>query len=271
MARVARLKVKGATAYYLITSHAVWERQKAFSRAEKDFFVKLLRRLSRLYFVKVLAYVMMDNHFHIVVKVESGEEFSDEEIMVRVEKFYGRKRGKPFYWRRRLSDLSEFVKSLKQSYAQWYNSKHKRKGHLWSDRFHSVLLEEGKALLAAMVYVDLNAVRAGITDKAVNYKWSSAWERERQTNWLGEIKESGEMLDWLEYKACLEGEEVRRGYGSEFRNKFLNKIKHMSRGFLLGGRGFVETMLRRFSASLNSSRDLYELSTLGLFSLKLRA
>ncbi len=165
MPRTARVKLKGEVAYYFVASHTVWERQNAFTHYEKQHFLTLLRKLSKLFFVDVLAYVIMDNHFHLLIlliRMVPSINFSDEEVLRRIEFFYGPKKIVSAYelpyWRRKLEDLSEFVKYLKQLFAQWYNKRHNRKGHLWSQRFHSVLLQKGEAVIAAAIYTELNPI-----------------------------------------------------------------------------------------------------------------
>ncbi len=273
MARMARLKVYGESAYYLITSHTVWERQKAFTGEEKDRFVALLKKLSRLFFVQVLAYVVMDNHFHIVVKVLPSTYFSDEEIVRRVKNFYKHPPSWDLhYWRRRLEDLSEFVKLLKQLFAQWYNRRHSRSGHLWSERFHSVLLERGRAVLAAMMYVDLNPLRAGMVKKVSGYLWTSYSARIAGARWLAKVGECGEIGDLKDYMACIEGQAQMEGHPVAVRADYLMvKIRHMTRGIVLGGKEFVEEVLLRLTKrKFIGRKESFLLSELQLFSVKLR-
>lgn len=58
-------------------------------------------------------------------------------------------------------------------YSQYFNRLHRRSGHLWQNRFYSCALDEGH-LWAALRYVELNPVRAGLVAKAWQYPWSSA-------------------------------------------------------------------------------------------------
>ena len=53
-------------------------------------------------------------------------------------------------YRRRMYDISVFIKELKGRFAQWYNQRHDRYGVLWAERFKSVLLEGGEALAAGV-------------------------------------------------------------------------------------------------------------------------
>lgn len=279
MARMARIKLSGEEAFYLVSSHTVWERQKAFSLEEKKKFISLLFKLSKLYFIKILAYTVMDNHFHLVVRMLPQKRFSDEEVIRRVRTFYGDKI-KIFssqqiqYWRKRLEDLSEFVKALKQRFAQWYNKKHDRKGHLWSDRFHSALLQEGRAVLAAMAYVDLNGVRAGLVRKISDYIWCSYHVRlcADGEKWLAPVEECGEITinSLSDYISFVEDKYKNEKENSE--RIFLKRVIHLVKGVVVGSETFVRVFLEhiREKSYTRSLRRVEELPIKGLFSINLR-
>jgi putative transposase len=76
----------------------------------------------------------------------------------------------------RMHDLSEFMKGFMQRYTQWHNRAHKRSGHLWEDRFKSVIVEDGVASKTMAAYIDLNPVRAGMVKNPEDYRWSSYGE-----------------------------------------------------------------------------------------------
>ena len=76
-----------------------------------------------------------------------------------------------FTWR--MHDLSQFMQGFLQRYTLWHNRMHKRKGHLWEDRFTSVIVEDGVAAKTMAAYIDLNPVRAGMVE---DYRWSSYGE-----------------------------------------------------------------------------------------------
>ena len=61
----------------------------------------------------------------------------------------------------RLFDVSEFTRNLHSAFGRFYNKAYSRHGRFWADRFKSVLLEDTRALLDCMLYVELNPVRAG--------------------------------------------------------------------------------------------------------------
>jgi REP element-mobilizing transposase RayT len=139
----------------------------------------------------------MSNHFHLLVEVppRPAEGLSDREFFQRLGLLYSedqveevremvRKaatlrnaaaavaevKEKYLY---RMWDLSQFMKSLKQRFTQWFNGRHERKGTLWEDRFKSVIVEDGYAARVMAAYIDLNPVRAGIVKKPEDYRWCS--------------------------------------------------------------------------------------------------
>ncbi len=142
---------------------------------DKDFLVGLIKSFSQLYLVDVIGFCMMDNHFHLMIRVYPGDHFSDEEMLVRLKRFFGTskaisKQQLPFY-RSKLSSLSEFVKEIKQGFTRYYNKLNNRKGFFWGQRFKSVMIENNQALLNCLAYIDLNPVRAAIVDQPEDYRW----------------------------------------------------------------------------------------------------
>lgn len=69
-------------------------------------------------------------------------------------------------------DISQFMKTLKQRFIQWFNKRHGRRGTLWEDRFRSTLVEGQRNALAMVgAYIDLHPVRAGLVDDPKDYRW----------------------------------------------------------------------------------------------------
>ncbi len=72
----------------------------------------------------------------------------------------------------RMSDVSQFMKTVKQRFSVWFNRNHRRYGTLWADRFKSVLVEgAGNPLQIMAAYIDLNPVRAGIVEDPKEYRF----------------------------------------------------------------------------------------------------
>lgn len=69
--------------------------------------------------------------------------------------------------------LSASVHDFAGRYAQYFNRRHKQKGHLFQDRFRSILIEDGDYLIRLVRYIHLNPVRANLAAVPQSYRWSS--------------------------------------------------------------------------------------------------
>ena len=176
MPRIARMVIEGEQAVYHVMSRTALE-GFPFGEAEKDAFVNIIRKFSWLYFVEVLGFCMMGNHFHLLVKMLPESDFSDAQIRKRYHRFYGKDRvlndGQIPMLRQKLSRLSDFMKSVKHGFSCYYNRRHQRRGTLWGERFKSVIVESGDTLINCLAYIDLNPVRAGMVEKPEDYRWNS--------------------------------------------------------------------------------------------------
>lgn len=183
-----------SVAYYHCFSRII-ERRRLIGPAEAVKFLELMRQCEAFTGVRVLTHSVLGNHFHLLLQVSRRPEVlpDDEELLRRINAFCGdhpcaaarqtlerfRSAGQHdaaevyregFF--RRMWDLSEFMKALKQRFSQWYNRTHQRRGPLWEERFNSVLVEgAGLALASVAAYVDLNSVRAGLADDPATYRW----------------------------------------------------------------------------------------------------
>ncbi len=159
--------------------------------AEK--LIAFMRRLEAFTGVRVLDYVIMANHFHLVCEVPDPRPLSQSEMLERIGALYGPRRVRglreklarfsqqpggvelcrlllePF--RMRMNDISIFIKELKGCFAQWFNRHYGRYGALWAERFKSVLLEGGHTVAKICAYIDLNPVRAGLCEDPKEYRY----------------------------------------------------------------------------------------------------
>jgi REP element-mobilizing transposase RayT len=145
---------------------------------EKDFFVEQVVRLSKLFFVEVLGFCCMGNHFHLLVRMCPDAKYSDGDLKERLATFYDKELifyedGQLPYFREKLSNLSEYIREIKVRFARFYNKRHGRRGYFWGDRFKSVIVENGETLINCLAYIDLNPVRAGLVSRPEDYRWNS--------------------------------------------------------------------------------------------------
>jgi len=149
MARPLRIQYPGA--YYHLTCRGN-DRKRIFGD-DKDRiqFLKLLENSLDVYQVSLCSYVLMTNHFHMLVQTPLG-------------------------------NLSEFMRHFNVCYTGYYNYRHSRSGHLYQGRYKSFLIDVDNYLLEVSRYLHLNVVRVhslktASLDEKVNllkdYKWSS--------------------------------------------------------------------------------------------------
>jgi REP element-mobilizing transposase RayT len=155
-----------------------------------------IRQLASVFTIDVAAYAVMSNHYHIVLRVDAqrAQALSDDEVLMRWTQLFtgpllvrryldpctrgelgtaGLARVQEWaqLYRARLADLSWYMRVLNEGIARLANQEDQVKGRFWEGRFKSQALLDEQALLAAMVYVDLNPIRAGIakTPEASDY------------------------------------------------------------------------------------------------------
>ena len=98
--------------------------------------MSLIKSLSGIFFVDVFGFCIMGNHFHLLVKMKTIEDYSDEAVKRRVALFRKCEAGMitdgqvPLF-KEKFSNLSEFLKELKQRFSRYYNKLHERRGYFW--------------------------------------------------------------------------------------------------------------------------------------------
>ena len=168
-----------------------------------------LRVLATLFSLELCAYAIMSNHYHLVVRLNPAEaEFwSDDEVLDRwtslfrgpllVQRYRAGDaltdaeretvRSITAVYRARLASLSWFMKCLNEPIARKANAEDGCTGHFWESRFRSQALCSEQALFAAMAYVDLNPIGAGIATTSEASPYTSVSRRlcsEPETNRL---------------------------------------------------------------------------------------
>ncbi|NBB79451.1 MAG: transposase [Verrucomicrobia bacterium] len=191
-----RRLVHGQAAVYHVVSRTAFAHY-AFDAVEKERLLRILKRQAGFCGVEVLAYCIMSNHFHLLVKVPEPQPITDSELLRRYRLLYGGRTCPPSSpspevlekllctngvegqeLRRRvlarMHNLAAFVRELKQRFGIWYNHRHDNKGTLWAERFRSTIVEAcPEALSTVAAYIDLNPVRAEMVADPADYRFSS--------------------------------------------------------------------------------------------------
>ena len=140
MPRMARLVVPGYPHH--VTQRGSRRQQTFFGKEDYHTYLDLLNRRLNACRVTVWAYCLMPNHVHLIVVPETA------------------------------SGLAELLRTAHARYARIINRAHDWQGHLWQERFHSFVMDDSH-LLAAVRYVELNPVRAGLCGRPEDWRWSS--------------------------------------------------------------------------------------------------
>jgi putative transposase len=141
MARLPRLTVPGYPHHIIQRGN---NRQAIFSAAaDYELLLALIDEHARKQHVALHAYVLMSNHFHLLATPETVE------------------------------GIPQMMQAVGRRYVRNYNLRQQRTGTLWEGRYKSNLIQAERHLLACMVYMDLNPVRAGMVLDPADYAWSS--------------------------------------------------------------------------------------------------
>jgi REP element-mobilizing transposase RayT len=140
MARPLRIEASGAT--YHITSRGNERRDIFQTDDDRQAFLKFLGMAVRRFRWSITAWVLMTNHFHMVIQTPQP-------------------------------NLSRGMQWFLGKYAGWYNARHQRVGHLFQGRFKSILIDKENYFRNVLRYVVLNPVRANLVERPEDYRWSS--------------------------------------------------------------------------------------------------
>ena len=108
---------------------------------DKDMFLQIVNKTATIHKVIVHDYVLMDNHYHLLIETEK-------------------------------ENLPIFMRIVNSNYAQYFNRKYKRSGHLWQDRYKSKYIIDENYLYILIRYIENNPIEAKITKKIGDYPFT---------------------------------------------------------------------------------------------------
>lgn len=233
----------------------------------RQWIVDRMKWLSSIFAIDICAYAVMNNHYHVVLKIDTNraKKWSDREVAELWAKIFSTpqyircwlKNGplceseiamtenKINTWRNRLYDLSWYMRCLNEAIARMANEEDNCTGRFWEGRFKSQALLDERALLACMAYVDLNPVRASIANTLDKSDYTSVQQRilqptdesilpfSDQTDRPEQLPYSAldylELVGWAKLEIQSDGE----GQGSHEIPRILQQLA-MDRKFVLG-------------------------------------
>ena len=141
MPRQPRLELPGVPMH--VTQRGVNHCAIFIDDADRHHYRRVLREACKVNEVLVHAFVLMDNHVHLLLSAS------------------------------RAGAVSQAMRRSGQAHVQAFNARHGRSGTLWQGRFKSCLVDSDRYLLTVLRYIELNPVRAGMVGAAEDYRWSS--------------------------------------------------------------------------------------------------
>ena len=141
MPRIPRMYFK--TEYFHVIAQGINKSYIFDDSIDIKYYIKNMYELQNKYNIKIIAYCIMNNHAHILLKTKI------------------------------IKSMSEFMHSLNTSYACYYNKKYKRIGYVFRDRYKAEGIYSESHLYNCINYIYNNPVKAGICDKPENYLYSN--------------------------------------------------------------------------------------------------
>lgn len=207
MARPLRIEFENAL--YHITARGFEKKTIFLDVSDRKKFLYYLKENLKRYNVLLYAYVLMDNHYHLLI----------ETLM---------------------PNLNRFMHDLNTSYSVYYNRRINRVGPLFQGRYKSLLVDKESYLLELSRYIHLNPVRSGYVTKAEKYPWGS------YRTYLGLNKEEWINWEWIKERfGNRPFAKYRRFVIDGLRES--NPFKELVAGFILGSKSFVEDVKEKIS------------------------
>ncbi len=209
MARLPRLVVPGQVHHVI---HRGNNRQPVFTdEADYAFMHRLLVEHARQERVAVHAWLLMENHLHLLATPSTPE------------------------------GLSRLMQGAGRGYGRHFNARTGRTGTLWEGRFRCAVLQAERYLLDAMVHLDLHPVRAGRVDAPADYGWSS--HRHYVGRWVDPLV-TPHALAWQLGNTPFAREEayalrVQQGLAPELQARLADSALH---GWALGDDAFLKAI-----------------------------
>lgn len=276
----------------------------------KEWLRQRIKELASIFYIDVCSYGIMQNHFHIVLRIrpESSKSASRFDIAMRWwQLFPGRRdvcnqpeepsdielenvlegEGREAEIRQRLSSLSWFMRCLKEDIAKRANKEDECTGHFWEGRFKSIALLDSAAVLACTAYVDLNPIRAGVAETPEESDYTSAQDRivarqaKKELSYLKAQKVTNEdqpssiflkeRLKRDEWLCPLQHDGIRKGFLNISVDRYLEILDWTGRRIKDGKKGRIPRNLAPILERLEVDHDEWVGSCLNFGSLFYRA
>jgi REP element-mobilizing transposase RayT len=209
MSRAWRIEYEGA--YYHLMSRGNDGKDVYLDDDDRRLFLEILSEISERFEVTIFAYVLMSNHYHLLVQTCRA-------------------------------NLKQAMQWLGTAYTRRFNNRHGKTGHLFQGRYKAILVQDDAYVMQLSCYIHRNPLRAGIVKRLADYSWSSypvyAYGRKKPT-WLS----TDLILSFFNGPDphLLYRNKVRRYAGEETR-----LMEDLRYGLFVGTREFADDIRKRF-------------------------
>ncbi len=205
--RRARVTYKGA--YHHVMSRGINGEPILAGREGKQYFLRVLHEARKIHRIRLFAYCVMDNHYHLILQNTSGR-------------------------------LADFMRYVNGSYGLDYRRRVGGRGYVFQDRYKSTLIQQDSYLSMAVVYVLLNPVRAGLVKNPYHYSWSSIS--------LYFSGEDSDIVDNAYVEAVFGSKREFHHFLEDWMAKGWGlPLQHTRFGDILGDMGFIAEIERHFN------------------------
>lgn len=209
MARALRIQFPGA--FYHVTCRGNERREIFTDDHDREKFLVLLEDSVSTHNVVVYAYILMSNHFHLLIQT-------------------------------RKANASEFMRHFNICYTGWFNYRHQRCGHLYQGRYKAFLIDANSYFLEVSRYLHLNVVRSGYLSSA---EFEERWQYLKEYRWssLQGYFDKKQTLTYIDYDLILSmagGRSKYREFISDgIRRDLSNPFESLKERVILGDDDFV--------------------------------
>ena len=175
-------------------------------------FLDTVGEMSQRFEVDICAYVLMDNHYHLLMRTRRG-------------------------------NLSRSMQWVGATYTKRFNLRHSRSGHLFQGRFKNMIVQNDAYLLQLSYYIHRNPVRAAMVKRLSSYNWSSYRNYaygDQTTKWLNTELIMSQFLNVADKHLAYR--EAAQKYAKE-EQKIWEDLRH---GIFLGTKKFVQKIKKRY-------------------------
>ena len=218
MPRKSRNSIK--TSYYHIMTQGI-NKSYIFERTEDiKYYIKCMFKLKNDYSLKIIAYCIMNNHAHLLIKTELIEE------------------------------LSKYMQRLNIKYSHYFNKKYNRVGYVFRDRYKSEGIYDEEHLYNCIRYIYDNPVKAGICKHASEYPYSNYKKINRNTNEQYSFTDDEETKE-REYKSFIEDFLIK----NNIKTTQIGENEDVLQEFVTILKNKYKISLRKISEDLNINRE----------------